>query len=186
MSTGIDQNRNGAPENRIQPLNAVQKARIVTRTTDFIHRAEKIFQRRFETIPVIFDLKGRSAGMYRIQKNKPHIRYNPFIFSKYFDDNLATTVPHEVAHYITDAVYGLRNIRPHGKEWKRLMVHFGADASRTCDYDLSGVPVRRTRRHAYTCGCQTHQLSSVRHNRVLRGQARYFCRSCRRELIGIE
>jgi SprT protein len=169
--------------NSIEPLSPAQQRLVIARTTEFIQRAETVFNRKFEIIPVSFDLKGRAAGMYRIQRNRGQIRYNSFLFSKYFDDNLAVTVPHEVAHYITDAVYGLRNIRPHGGEWKRLMVQFGADASRTCNYDLSGIPLRRTRRHTYTCGCSTYQLTSVRHNRVTRGLARYFCRTCRKELV---
>lgn len=167
----------------IQPLNPEQQHRVIAKTTQFIHYAEKIFNRRFSIIPVCFDLKGRAAGMYRIGKSGGRIRYNPFIFSKYFEDNLRVTVPHEVAHYVCDAVYGLKNIRPHGTEWRRLMARFGADASRTCNYDLSGIPMRTTRRHAYNCGCSTHQLSSVRHNRVQRGGARYFCHNCGRELI---
>ncbi|MGH8497428.1 MAG: SprT-like domain-containing protein [Methylococcales bacterium] len=169
--------------NPIQPLNPEQIDRVIARTADFIHRAGKIFNRGFEIIPVSFNLKGCAAGMYRLKENRGQIRYNPYIFSRYFDDNLAVTVPHEVAHYITDAVYGLKNIRPHGNEWKHLMARFEADASRTCNYDLSGVPLRTTRRHAYTCGCSTHHLTSVRHNRVQRGEARYFCRICRRQLI---
>ncbi|MGH8476112.1 MAG: SprT-like domain-containing protein [Methylococcales bacterium] len=169
----------------IEPLSNAQIDQVIDRTADYIQRAEKICNRNFEIIPVSFNLKGRAAGMYRLKKNHAQIRYNPMIFSRYFDDNLAVTVPHEVAHYITDAVYGLKNIRPHGKEWKYLMARFAADASRTCDYDLSGIPLRTTRRHAYRCGCSTHQLSSVRHNRVQRGDTVYFCRICRRELIRI-
>ncbi|MGR9108764.1 MAG: SprT family zinc-dependent metalloprotease [Gammaproteobacteria bacterium] len=172
--------------NAIETLSLRQQNLVVARTVEFIRRAEGIFARKFETIPVYFDLKGRSAGMYRIQKNRGQIRYNPFIFARYFDDNLATTVPHEVAHYICDAVYGLRNIRPHGREWKGLMARFGADASRTCDYDLSGFPLRTTRRHSYACACSKHLLTSIRHNRVQRGQARYVCRKCRGELIAAD
>ena len=170
----------------IQPLNFAQQKLVIAGTVEFIHRAEDIFKRNFGIIPILFDLKGRSAGMYRIKKNGSAIRYNAFIFSKYFEDNLAVTVPHEVAHYITDAVYGLKNIRPHGKEWKQLMRLFDADPSRTCNYDLSGIPLRTTRRHAYCCACSTHQLTSVRHNRIRRGSARYYCRKCRQVLTEID
>ncbi len=55
-------------------------------------------------VPVRFELQGRAAGMYRVHKGERVIRYNPYIFSKYFDDSLANTVPHEVAHYITDVL----------------------------------------------------------------------------------
>ncbi len=166
----------------IEPIDHDQQQRVITRTTDFVRRAGKVFNRPFQVIPVVFNLTGRAAGMYRVRKNEREIRYNPYIFAKYFDDNLAVTVPHEVAHYITDIVYGLRNIRPHGAEWQALMQAFEADASRTCSYDLEGVPVRTHKRFTYQCSCTTHQLTTRRHNNVRRGKARYFCRYCGDEL----
>ncbi len=169
----------------IPPLNFDQQRVVIARTAEWIGHAGQIFNRTFEIIPVYFDLKGRTAGMYRIRKNQSQIHYNTFIFSKYFEDNLSVTVPHEVAHYIMDMVYDHRNIRPHGAEWKHLMARFRADSRRTCNYDFSGIPMRSTRRHAYSCECSTHQLTSVRHNRVQQGLMRYICRICRGELINM-
>jgi SprT protein len=63
------------------------------------------------------------------------------------------------------------------------MVAFGAEPSRTCAYDLAGVPLRTQRRHAYRCGCTTHRLTSRRHNQVRRGAMRYYCRHCGEQLI---
>jgi SprT protein len=166
----------------IEPIHAGQRQQVIALTTDYIHRAGEIFARSFAPIAVTFDLKGRAAGMYRVDRRQRCIRYNPYLFAKYFDDNLAVTVPHEVAHYITDCVYGMRRIRPHGAEWQALMHAFGADAKRTCNYDLEGVPVRRQRRHAYQCGCRTHQLTTRRHNQILRGRVRYYCKACGGEL----
>lgn len=162
----------------VRPIGQAKQERVVAATAHYIHEAEAVFGRRFELIPVVFDLTGRAAGMYRVSTQRRVIRYNPYLFAKYFDDNLTVTVPHEVAHYITDQVYGLSNIRPHGAEWKRLMQAFGADASRTCAYDLSGVPIRTYKRHRYRCGCTTHHLTARRHNKVRRGTTRYYCRQC--------
>jgi len=131
---------------------------------------------------VLFDLKGRSAGMYRVAGHRRVIRYNPYLFAKYPQDNLAVTVPHEVAHYVTDVLFGLRRVRPHGAEWQAVMRAFEADASRTADYDLTGIPVRTQRRFGYRCACFVHQLSTRRHNQVRRGAARYYCRACGEEL----
>jgi len=166
----------------IEPIDHDQRQCVIIRTTDFIRRAGTVFNRPFQVIPVVFNLTGRAAGMYRVSKKERQIRYNPYIFAKYFDDNLAVTVPHEVAHYITDIVYGLRNIRPHGAEWQALMRAFGADATRTCSYDLEGVPVRTHKRFTYRCSCTTHQLTTRRHNNVRHGKARYYCRYCGEEL----
>jgi SprT protein len=125
--------------------------------------------------------------MYRVKQHnnlfighqKREIRYNPYIFSKYFEDNFNTTIPHEVAHYISDIVYGLKNIRPHGKEWKKIMQAFGADASVTATYDLSGIPLKKQTYFTYQCDCREHQLSSIRHNKIKEHRYQYFCNVCK-------
>jgi SprT protein len=88
-----------------------------------------------------------------------------------------------VAHYLTDAIYGYANVRPHGAEWRTVMRMLGADESVHCDFDLKGVPLRRYQKIRYTCRCRFHELTKVRHNRIQRKGARYFCRLCHSELI---
>lgn len=167
----------------IAPLDEARERLIRDETARFIRLASGLYGRDFAPIPVHFDLVGRSAGMYRVRGRQRMIRYNPHLCAKYFDDSLAVTVPHEVAHYVTDVLHGLRNIRPHGAEWKAVMQAFGADDSRTCNYDLRGVPHRAERRHAYRCDCRVHQLSARRHNQMQRQGTRYVCRSCRVDLV---
>ncbi|HEY3486593.1 MAG TPA: SprT-like domain-containing protein [Gammaproteobacteria bacterium] len=164
--------------NIVAPVDSQQKDKILQKTQYYIEQANKIFGRTFTAIPVLFDLRGYIAGMYRIKHGQRQIRYNPHLFAKYFEENLAATVPHEVAHYIVDCLYGLRKTRPHGAEWKALMREFGADDSRTCRYDFSGIPVKSEKHHSYRCGCKIHQLSTRRHNRVLKQRLRYICKSC--------
>ncbi len=162
----------------IEPIGMNKQKVVIEATADYVEQARSLFNTGFSQITVRFDMKGKAAGMYRIQKGESVIRYNPYLFAKYFDDNLAVTVPHEVAHYITDRVYGLRKIRPHGKEWKALMAEFGADASRTCNYDLEGIPQRVFQRFPYRCDCARHDITSRRHNQIQRGKMLYFCRLC--------
>lgn len=166
----------------IEPIGAALREQVVAETVRYIRQGAQYFERSFEEPPVLFDLKGRAAGMYRVNKNQRFIRYNPYLFAKYFDDNLQQTVPHEVAHYLCDVVYGLRRIRPHGPEWKQLMQQFGARTEATCRYDLAGIPSRSQRRHAYRCQCMTHLLTARRHNSVANNRMRYFCRSCGKAL----
>lgn len=162
----------------VTPIDSRQQREVEARTLHFIGRGEDIFNRRFDGLPVTFDLRGRASGMYRVQGKQRQIRYNPWIFSAYYEDCLASTVPHEVAHYLADVVWGLRNIRPHGGEWKGIMAAFGADASVTSNYSLEGIPQRRTARFSYRCACNTHQLGAQRHGRILSGRAVYRCRRC--------
>ena len=162
----------------IKPIGISEQKLVVEATADYVERAQQLFGADFSQVTVRFDLKGKAAGMYRVRKGERVIRYNSYLFAKYFDDNLAVTVPHEVAHYITDMVYGLRRIRPHGPEWKQLMADFGADASRTCSYDLDGIPQRVYQRFPYRCDCTRHDLTARRHNQIQDRKKLYFCRQC--------
>lgn len=173
---------NGADMDAVAAIDEARRAAVVEATRAWIARAGVLYGRRFEPIPVLFDLKGRAAGMYRVQRGERVIRYNPYLFAKYPQDNLTVTVPHEVAHYITDRLYGLRRVRPHGREWRAVMQDFGVDPAAATDYDLAGIPTRSQRRHAYRCACLVHQFSTRRHNLVAQG-ARYRCRHCGDELV---
>lgn len=164
-------------------IDAQQRALVIATTADYIQRGERLFERKFDRVPVAFDLRGRAAGMYRVKGLGQEIRYNPFIFARYFDDCIGRTVPHEVAHYLCHQVYGWATARPHGSEWQRLMQLFGADARRTHSYDLDGLPMRATHRYGYRCGCRVHQLGSRRHRRATQGEAIYRCCQCGSALI---
>ena len=169
--------------NVVQPIGEAQRQHVEQRTEDFICQAETIFGRRFARVPVLFDLKGRTAGMFKVVGRHGLIRYNPWIFGKYFAENLRDTVPHEVAHYIVHEVYPRRGTKPHGCHWKGLMAQFGADPGVTFQLDLDGVPQRRQNNHPYQCSCRVHDMSSTRHNRAQRGAARYLCRYCNDSLV---
>ena len=98
---------------KIQPLDYRHQQTVIQRTQEYLDKATGIFGRNFDPIAVVFDLKGKSAGMYRYSGLNREIRYNPWVFSKYLNDNLANTVPHEVAHYVINMIYGTQ-VRPHG------------------------------------------------------------------------
>ena len=118
-------------------LSEHQQQLVVEETNKQIRRAEVLFNKKFPIIPVQFDLRGHTIGMYKYSRHGKVIRYNSLIFAKYFDENCRDTIPHEVAHYIIDMQYGGKNVRPHGAQWRSLMDKLGADASRTANYDLS-------------------------------------------------
>jgi SprT protein len=74
--------------------------------------------------------------------------------------------------------YHRRNRKPHGAEWKAVMAGFGADASRTANYDLTDIPKRQYSTMPYQCGCQQHELGIRRHNKVIKRRTKYFCCKC--------
>ena len=174
------------PPSLQEPIAAEQQRQVVAATKKYIALAGQLYDQCFEAIPVLFDLRGRAAGMYvvsgRGRKLERKIRYNPWLFAKYFEDNLRDTVPHEVAHYVVEQLYGRgtrRNrVLPHGAEWRSVMAAFGADNSVTTNFDLTGIPQRQQRTVSYRCDCREHQLGIRRHNKVVRSNARYLCRYC--------
>lgn len=171
------------PADIIQPLSVAQQQRVIAQTHVYIRQAEQLLNIKSKPLEISFNLKGRSAGMYRVYRHRfrqrREIRYNSHIFSKYFADNFTTTVPHEVAHYVSDIVYGLKNIKPHGREWKEIMQLFGANASVTANYDLSGIPLKKRTLYSYQCNCREHQLSAIRHNRIKNNRSHYYCSYCK-------
>ena len=167
----------------VSPIGEQRQQQVCAATEACLRRAGEICRYPFPAIEISFDLNGRAAGMYRVRQGRRCIRYNPYILTRYFNEGLAETVPHEVAHYATDVLFGLGNIRPHGLEWQALMHALGATPRATARYDLTGIPVRRQRRFSYRCGCTIHQLSSQRHNRIHRGSAAYICRRCKVPLV---
>lgn len=165
-------------ETVLEPIGQAHRREVIAATGHYVQRAGAIYSRRFREVPVLFDLSGRTAGMFKLVGRRGWIRYNPWIFAKYYAENLSDTVPHEVAHYIVHELYGTRGVKPHGRQWRSVMEHFGADQGVTFNLDLEGIPQRQQRTHPYRCGCRVHDVSSTRHNRVLRGVGCYHCRLC--------
>lgn len=166
----------------IAPISDKQIAEVQELTLNYIARASQIYSKSFDAIPIKFDLRGKCAGMYRRNGRERLIRFNPWLFAKYYKHSIEQTIPHEVAHYITDCLWTFRKVKPHGKEWKSVMQAFGVEPKVTGDFDLAGIPVKQYQRVAYSCGCKIHQLSLIRHRRVQSGQSEYRCRNCQQLL----
>ncbi|MGL5177893.1 MAG: SprT-like domain-containing protein, partial [Aeromonas veronii] len=97
---------------------------------------------------------------------------------------LDEVVPHEVAHLLVHALWGdgrgKNRVLPHGKQWQSVMREvFGLEPRTTHSFDLAVLAQRTV---PYRCHCQQHQLSIRRHNKVVRGEARYHCRRCKQPL----
>lgn len=172
-----------------QPLSEVQCQQVLDAVRACEARATERLGFRPSPVEVRFDLRGRAAGQFRMQRDgfrrvKYRIRFNPWVFAADFSHHLAETVPHEVAHYLVALQHP--EARPHGPEWAAWMQFFGCEPRATGSYSLQGVPVRRQRRHPYACGCtgRIHPLSTTRHNRILRGTV-YLCPDCRAPLVPV-
>ncbi len=155
---------------------------VIQLTHHYIDLAVSTLGLRLEKIPIRFDIKGKCSGMYRSNTRGKVIRYNPYIFAKYYEDNLRNTVPHEVAHYVAHSAAGKKRIKPHGKEWQSIMHHFGCKPTVTSNYDLSGIPIKRQQTFLYHCRCNQHLLTITRHKKIIQQKTEYFCRKCKAKL----
>ncbi|WP_435216376.1 SprT-like domain-containing protein [Luminiphilus sp. nBUS_07] len=165
------------------PLSDVQAQEIQARVRHDIERAQRLLEIPLGPIEARLDLSGTTAGMYCYKGHCQWLRFNPWVFATDMALHLRDTVPHEVAHYAIHQQFGRRKVKPHGPEWQSLMVAMGANPSATYTADLSAVPVRRQRRHAYHCLCRDHSVSSTRHNRIRAGRASYRCCYCGEALV---
>lgn len=169
----------GPPDQRVPDHRLLTRA--IARTQELLSQAAADLGVRVKTLEIRFDLRGRAAGQARYGTRQGIggpwiIRYNPVLLRENPDSFIAQTVPHELAHVVAFVRHGHR-IRPHGPEWRAIMEQFGAAPERCHRYDLARIPRRATRVFPYHCGCGEHQLSSIRHHRVLAGQT-YLCRRC--------
>lgn len=175
-----------SPHSKNTLLDENQIQEITQLAFHYMRQGEKLLEKKVPLLDIHFDLGGQMAGMYCVRPNHRWIRFNPFLFHKYWQDNMEQTVPHEVSHYLVDLAFGSAKIKPHGKEWKTVMIYLGAKPEATHRFDISDIPVRRQRRFLYRCQCQDHQLSTTRHYRLLRNpSAKYVCRQCGGEIKAV-
>lgn len=134
-----------------------------------------------------FDLKGKTGGTFEYNRvtGENFININKELLEKY-QDEYSQTIGHEVAHYITYSVIGeefTRNGRRqvHGKNWKAVMKMLGLDPKRCHNYDTSDLKkVKKVTYYSYTCDCgYDHQITKIRHNKILRGKQSYRCATCK-------
>jgi SprT protein len=169
------------PETMMNPSRPEQAA--ATRTRDLLRKAENWLGLVMPRVEIRFDLRGTSAGQARVcGKTLALIRYNPTLLGRHPAEFIAETVPHEVAHVVAFAEHGAR-IRPHGAEWQGIMRYFGVAPTRCHGYDVSRLRTRALRRFLYRCDCGTHEISSIRHNRIRTRGVVYLCRRCRQPLL---
>ncbi|WP_084883882.1 SprT family zinc-dependent metalloprotease [Vibrio sp. qd031] len=141
-----------------------------------VQKAQQHFQRSFERPTFSFKLRGRAAGKAYLHLNQ--LRLNPVLFVQNEAEFYSDVIPHEIAHLLVFSLYG--RVRPHGPEWQHMMQEvLGVPAHTRHQFDVTDVMGKT---FAYRCGCDTHQLTIRRHNKIVRQQTRYRCTRCGDEL----
>lgn len=134
--------------------------------------ANQRLERHYAEPKLLYQQRGTAAGTAWLQQWE--IRLNPVLLLENQQAFIEEVVPHELAHLLVWKHFG--RVAPHGKEWKWMMESIlGVPAQRTHKFEITSV---RSRAFPYYCGCQQHQLSVRRHNRVARGDSEYRCVHC--------
>lgn len=148
-------------------VTADMKAKVDAKLRECIAIANKRYNINLKFPTVIYQKRGTTAGTanYRTWT----IDINPVLLVENFEDMLADTVPHEMAHLITDTVYpeahesgpmqrtrsgwkrGKRSV--HGSEWQSVMRVLGVNPSRCHNYDTTNARTREKTSYDYKCNC---------------------------------
>ena len=103
-------------------------------------------------IKVMFDLRGLKAGT--ASRKYPEINLNLVLMVENTDHFIEVTVTHEVAHIIVNRLYK-RRAKPHGREWKMVMMTLGIDDPARCHtYDTTKSRQRLGAKYVYACDCR--------------------------------
>lgn len=148
--------------------------KIENRVKQCLEIATKNTETAFELPTIAYNLKGYQAG--QAFPAKWMIKFNAKMAEQNEDRFIHEVAAHEVAHLVT---YRMWKTLDHGRDFKKVMEWFSVDPKRC--HDFEATPSRVIRRFEYSCNCSKHQVSSIRHNRILKGYT-YMCRFCRQPL----
>lgn len=138
--------------------------------------AERVYHTTFPRPTITFKKSGRNAGSAFLSQNR--INFNRVLLAHNADEYFNEVIPHEVAHLLCFKLYG--RVKPHGNEWQQIMREtFQCEPQTRHSMDTAPLNLKTV---AYKCHCDSHQLSRIRHNKVLHNKARYRCRRCNTEL----
>jgi SprT protein len=148
---------------------------------DIAKKAYPAYASQFIMPQINYNLRGTTAG--KAFTRKWRIDLHPHFIETEWHVYLATTVPHEVAHLIAEAVSTTGRVH-HGPGWRRVMHQFGImDVKRCHQYDVTAVARRRTA-YMYKCTkCErTYDLGPKRHARLQYHPRAYWCK-CKGNIV---
>lgn len=135
---------------------------------------------------------GRHSMSYAADGYHHLIELNPKLLNEYGHEYIENVFVHEYAHAVVETFYGpcfennFKKPRPHGKEFKEVCRWFGIDGSATSSLFNNSKTMKKrrsTKRWLYACGCQDFKLSTLRHNKMTKGIAKYSCKKCKEQLV---
>lgn len=156
--------------------------KVIACIDELISKADKIWSNSsLSTLSIDVSYRtdmGNTAGYAHSGKDKNQVEFNAYLILTNLEDFLSDTIPHEVAHIITDRLYPNAK-QSHGPEWKSVMQKLGFNPVRRHSYDTSVIPGNKNKFRYVCTGCETpiqFLLSKLIHKRILEGNNRKCCR----------
>lgn len=172
------------------PLSELQ-AQCISKAQQSLTLANSYFDADFSYDKILFDLRGKSAGQFIVKPHGKHVdlilRFNGELLGRYADAFIEEVVPHECAHLVVYQYYGRiirgKRVLPHGREWKSVMSTV-MKLTPNIRHNFDVAPSTR-KQFTYSCRCldRLHQLSVIRHNKVVKRQSNYLCKVCKTQLM---
>ncbi|WP_392565860.1 SprT family zinc-dependent metalloprotease [Utexia brackfieldae] len=141
-----------------------------------INLANQKLNQSFPIPQIIYRHKGSVGGTAHL--TEWIIKLNTQLLIEHQKPFIDEVIPHELAHLFVFALYG--RVKPHGQEWQSIMCDIlGKVPKRTHQFTNSMLEKTRI---PYQCGCQTHYLTKIRHQKIQQKKLEYICKRCNNSL----
>lgn len=170
----------------------MNRSECVTHTENVIIRAHDMFG---DAMLPLYDLKinffqrGVAGGFARFMRSKAKgyisgisIDFNEILMQENSEDFINTII-HEISHHVTGLLFPFA--KPHGSEFKSIMLLLGGDGKRCHSYKTDSVK-QQVKKFLYRCpnGCETYQVSAHLHTKLQNHNTRRCCcKKCRSRVI---
>ena len=157
------------------------------KTIEWWDKFNKRYVKDYPYPSMTFKIRGVMAGTAHYQSQT--IDYNLELYKKYREDTLYDTIPHEIAHLFNYLMYMAPNehrkwrvhLKPHGKEWVRIMLVMGIKPNRCHNYEVKKVRIV-PRPYLYKCSCREFHITENVHKKMQKGDVRW-CLKCKVDLV---
>lgn len=135
----------------------------------------KEFDMDISKVLLVYVNQGRAAGRCRMttdgRSQNWNLEFNTVAIGMDWDHMFYETIPHEVAHLVTNYIFGVGAVSVHGREWKRIVRKMGGDGGR-----CHSIPIPKSRdvkkmTYIATCGTRVEVTIQV-HRKIQCGQVR--------------
>ncbi|MDR1460218.1 MAG: SprT-like domain-containing protein [Campylobacteraceae bacterium] len=134
-------------------------------------------------IELTFDLKGfRLIGQCKKLSSKNYlIRLHAKLLKEFNKIYIKDVLTHEFAHAVQMELF--TKTKPHSKEWKKIVeILSGVKYAKRDKVRYNLAKNKECKTYLYMCSCSEHQLTSIRHKRVVKNTAVYMCKKCNKVL----